>query len=179
MVADSLGEHMSRKFQIIQLEHRLTFWALVFFFLFSFSVLQLGAQTCTDRAVINTPSPQTDFQRLCDRLEILFSDENELGYGPKYDVLYDKPAGGRDAYIARRKKDADMDRKEVFRPFRFTGGYSGSIPQYMIEGCVTVRTDRRTYTYTEIVIAHWVNGDWYFSGFGEPAENKRCHPEKP
>mgnify|MGYP001270305771 FL=1 len=170
---------MSRMFQLFQLKHRFTLWPLVVFSLFAFSALQASAQTCTENAVIEDPPPHTDLRTLCDRLDIFFGDDGELGYGRLYDVLFEKPAGGREAYVAFRKKNADTDRKETFRPFRLTGGYAGSIPQYTIEGCVTVQTDRRVYTYTEIVIGHWVNGDWYFSGFGEPAENKRCHPRKP
>lgn len=138
-------------------------------------VVEICGQTCVKDAIIEDPPANTNLRTLCDRLRILFS-EGDSSYGPLYDVLYEKPPGGRQAYIHYRQENADSDQVRSFVPFKLVGGYDGAIPQYSIQGCVTVKDgSKHSHTYTEIVIAHWVNSDWYFSFFGEPVENEKCH----
>lgn len=140
-----------------------------------FSAVTYG-QDCLANAKIESPLSNVSLSRLCQRLDFYYEVGADPDFGKTYDVLLEKPAEGREKYIEQRKKERDVGRSVDFAAFSLTGGYDES-PQYWVMSCITVseRHPGRSYTYTDIVIAHWVNGDWYFSNFGEPAENERCH----
>ncbi|MEZ5422887.1 MAG: hypothetical protein R2682_07305 [Pyrinomonadaceae bacterium] len=130
--------------------------------------------------------PSSAKERLIERLRLRVEYERLGKWSELFDLLY---LPGIDAAERKAQKEAyltrhSLPREEIgatvtdFEPTAVTATPELFPDSYMIVGCATVTRRGKTERKNEIYIAHLVEGDWYFSGFGEVFQDGSCRLEK-
>ena len=120
--------------------------------------------------------------RLIERLSLRVEYEKTGQWEKLYDLLY-LPDMGEVEYNKRKEEyirintDPTEPRNRIlieFIPREITLATEIGKDTYYVEGCATFQIKKEIIKKYDIFFAHLVNGDWFFSSFGEVEPNKLC-----
>jgi hypothetical protein len=123
--------------------------------------------------------------RLIERLNLLTVYEKNGEWNKYFDLLY-PPEKNPEEYRKKKERymsrntDRSYQRKNTlidFVPKRVEAAFEIGEGVYMITGCrIFFRVPGKIEKQPDIILAHLVESEWFFSSWGEPAPNKLCDP---
>lgn len=121
--------------------------------------------------------PSAKRARLLERLDLFVEYERTKQWDKFYDLLYlprvaeEERAKARSAYLAVHNDPNDPVNilRIAFIPRIISAAPEIQDGTYMVRGCATYNIYGNIKKQNDIIMAHLVNDDWYFSAFGEVA----------
>lgn len=121
--------------------------------------------------------PPANAARLIERLNLFVEYERTKQWGKFFALLY-RPKTDKEAHSKARKEYVDrlndpddpFDIQRIaFIPKMIDPAFELEENTYMVRGCATYNFKGRINMQNDIIMAHLIDDDWYFSGFGEVA----------
>jgi len=137
-----------------------------------------------DRGLLSSV-PEANRTRLIERLNRFVEYERTREWDRFYDLLYRPEIGKTERREARKAfVDSHNDPDDPVKSLRiaFTPKIVDAAPEisdgtYLVRGCSTYDFKGKIKQLNDIILAHLVDDDWYFSSFGEVAAgDDLCKP---
>ena len=136
-------------------------------------VTQSNSQ-CISKGDIFQVIPPENRERLRERLASFLEYKKTGQWGKLYDLFYEKKMK-KEAYIKLNNENPSDNQMIEFVPKTISQGFLNDNNAYLIEGCLTLKLKNKFIKENDIIVAHLVDKEWYFSNFGEVAPKDLCN----
>lgn len=125
--------------------------------------------------------PESARARLLERLNLRIEYSRSQQWGKLFDLLY-PPRKLENDYLVKKeeyvKRNSDPDDPRQYLLVDFTASNVSEEPLfgagvYFITGCASYCFRNQTIKEKEIIVAHLIDREWYFSKFGDVAQDSK------